>query len=248
VPPRSCWRPARFGLAALLLLNLVGVNIWAWQQNQAVKRQKAAMVGLLQTTFPQVRAVMDAPAQMQKEVDLLRVSAGKPADADLEPLMYAAEAAWPPSRAPADALKYEPGRLTISSAGWSPQEIEAFRARLAPLGYEAESVPGRLSLTRARLLPDAATMAAPTAAGPAATGPAPPANQPGMPPAPPPGAAARPAPQMGNTGPTPSRPLPPATPPAAAAPPPATPPAAQAEQPHRMPGQSPTGVNRNAEM
>jgi general secretion pathway protein L len=238
------WRPARFGLAALLLLNLVGVNVWAWQQNQAVKRQKAAMVGLLQTTFPQVRAVMDAPSQMQKEVDLLRVSAGKPADADLEPLMYAAEAAWPPSRAPADALKYEPGRLTISSAGWSPQEIEAFRARLAPLGYEAESVPGRLSLTRARLLPDAATAVPPPAAGPG-TAPTPamqPAMQPGMPSAPPPGAAARPAPQMGNVA--PARPLPPATPPAAAVPPPA----AQAEQPHRMPGQSPTGVNRNAEM
>ena len=48
-------------------------------------------------------------------------------EADLEPLMYAAEAAWPPSRAPADGLNFEPGRLSISSAGWSPQEVEGFR-------------------------------------------------------------------------------------------------------------------------
>lgn len=231
------WRPARFGLAALLLLNLVGVNVWAWQQNQAAKKQKAAMTSLLQTTFPQVRAVIDVPSQMQKEVDLLRASAGKPGEADLESLMYAAEAAWPPSRAAADGLKYEPGLLTISSAGWSPQEVEAFRGRLAPLGYDAESVPGRLTLKRARLLPDAGANAP-------AGGPGPGPGGPGMPPpVAPPGTQPRPAPQTGGLGPAPARPLPAAQPM-----PPAQPPAAQAEQPHRMPGQSPTGVNNNAEM
>lgn len=145
------WRPARYGVAILLLLNIVGANVWAWQQRQAVTRQKAAMTSLLQTTFPQVRSIVDAPAQMQKELDLLRASAGKPGESDLEPMMYAAEAAWPPSRAPADGLKYEPGRLIITSAGWSPQEVEAFRSRLRPLGYDAESVPGRLTLSRAKL-------------------------------------------------------------------------------------------------
>jgi general secretion pathway protein L len=169
------WRPARYGMAILLLLNIVGANVWAWQQRQAVTRQKAAMTSLLQSTFPQVRAIVDAPAQMQKELDLLRASAGKPGEADLEPMMYAAEAAWPPSRAPADGLKYEPGRLTITSAGWSPQEVEAFRSRLRPLGYDAESVPGRLTLVRAKLpegglaepLPGTAPAARPT--GPGAT-------------------------------------------------------------------------------
>jgi general secretion pathway protein L len=230
------WRPARFGVAALLLLNLVGVNVWAWQQNLAVKKQKAAMTSLLQTTFPQIRAVTTEPSlQMQREVDLLRASAGKPGESDLEPLMYAAEAAWPPSRAPADGLKYEPGQLTISSAGWSPQEVEAFRGRLAPLGYDAESVPGRLTLKRARLLPDAGANAPTGSPGPGGPGMPPP----GVPPAAPP----RPAPQTGGLGPTPARPLP-----AAQSMPPAQPPAAQAEQPHRMPGQSPTGVNNNAEM
>lgn len=232
------WRPARFGVAALLLLNLVGVNVWAWQQNLAVKKQKAAMTSLLQTTFPQIRAVTTEPSlQMQREVDLLRASAGKPGESDLEPLMYAAEAAWPPSRAPADGLKYEPGQLTISSAGWSPQEVEAFRGRLAPLGYDAESVPGRLTLKRTRLLPDAAAAAPTGSPGPGGPGMPPP----GMPPA----AQPRPAPQIGGPGPAPvpARPLPAAQPA-----PPAQPPAAQAEQPHRMPGQSPTGVNNNAEM
>lgn len=234
------WRPARFGLAALLLLNLVGINLWAWQQNQTVKKQKAAMVGLLQTTFPQVRAVVDAPAQMQKEVDLLRVSAGKPGEADLEPLLYAAEAAWPPSRAPADGLKFEPGQLIISSAGWSPQEVEAFRARLQPLGYEAESVPGRLTLRRAPLRPDAPADGPPPAprAGMGPGGPGPGPAPAGVPP--------QPRPQPAAAAATPARPLPQAQPVQALQAPAAAPQEApaQPEQPHRMPGQSPTGVSK----
>ncbi len=222
------WRPARYGLAALLLLNLVGANVWAWQQRQALTRQKAAMTGLLQATFPQVRAIVDAPAQMQKELDLLRASAGRPGEADLEPMMYAAEAAWPASRAPADGLKYEPGRLTITSAGWSPQEVEAFRTRLRALGYDAESVPGRLTLTRARL-PEPGPEAAGAGAAARPAGPA------VLPPT-------RVAP-AGATPPGTARPVPALPTGQAPVPHPAGSPDAPGEQPHRLSPRSPTGVN-----
>ena len=81
------------------------------------------------------------------------------------------------------------------------QEVEGFRSRLRPLGYEAESVPGRLTLTRAKVIdvgPEPAL--APTRAGlttPAAT-PAPnqgPGGSPASPPPPrmaPPGTGAQP--------------------------------------------------------
>ncbi|MGM9488697.1 type II secretion system protein GspL [Ideonella sp. YS5] len=263
------WRPARYGVAILLLLNIVGANVWAWQQRQAVTRQKVAMTSLLQTTFPQVRAIVDAPAQMQKELDLLRASAGKPGESDLEPMMYAAEAAWPPSRAPADALKYEPGRLTITSAGWSPQEVEAFRGRLRQLGYDAESVPGRLTLVRAKLpeggLAEPPPGATPPGARPVNPGAQPPAPTPNAAPNPaantPPGAApnAVPAPVPGGRpmppgmaspqSPQQVRPLPgaqPMLPQPGGMPPGARPPAgANPEQIQRMP--SPTGVNPPAQ-
>lgn len=233
------WRPARYGVAVLLVVQLVGANVWAWQQRQALARQKAAMTSLLQTTFPQVRAVIDAPAQMQKELDLLRASAGKPGEGDLEPLMYAAESAWPPSRAAADGLKYEPGRLTITSAGWSPQEVEAFRSRLRPLGYDAESVPGRLTLTRIKLAEGAAeALPGPASPGarpaPASPTAGPQTGQAGAPPAAP--AMARPVPPLQpqqvppGAGPMPPRPA-------------GTAPGSDEEQPSRLPGQSPTGVN-----
>lgn len=220
------WRPARYGLALLVAVQLVGINLWAWQQRQALTRQKAAMTGLLQATFPQVRAVIDAPAQMQKEVDLLRSAAGKPGEADLEPMMYAAEAAWPNSRGPADALKYEPGRLTITSVGWSPQEVDAFRDRLRPLGLDLEAQPGRLTLSRLRML-DGSPAGNP-GPGPSTTAPSPgpgvsPAGAGAMPTSPPPSAAPqRPSPMAPQAQAAPrnsGQVYPAETPPAEAAPP-----------------------------
>lgn len=230
------WRPARYGVAALLVLNLVGANVWAWQQRQAVVRQKAAMASLLQQTFPQVRVVTDSPElQMQREMDLLRASAGRPGEGDLEPLLAAADTAWPPSRAAADGLKYEPGRLTITSAGWSPQEVEGFRARLRPLGYDAEAAAGRLTIVPgASPAVDSVPAAAPT--GP--TAPAPgnaqlPAGTRAVPPLP---AAAPTSPAPMNTpaqAPAGARPVPPLEP-GMASPPAPRPMGAQGEQPHQL--------------
>jgi general secretion pathway protein L len=142
------WRPVRWGLVAALGVQLLGVNVWAWQQRHALAGQKAAITSVLQASFPQVRAIIDPPVQMQKEVDLLRTAAGQAGDADLEPMLAAANSAWPPARGPADSLKFEPGRLTLGSPGWSPAEVSGFQERLRPLGLAAESQPGLLVLTR----------------------------------------------------------------------------------------------------
>ena len=202
----AAWRPVRLGLLLLLGANLVGANVWAWQQRQALARQKQASVQLLQATFPNVRAVRDAPVQMQKEVDLLRVAAGRAGETDLEPMLQAADTAWPPSRAPADNLKFEPGRLTIGSAGWSPQEVDGFRARLRPLGFDVEAVPGRLTLSAYVPKPGELPLAAPggpAPAGPAlgaAPGPGPAGPAPGPQPVRPVGAMPPPQDQVGQMG------------------------------------------------
>lgn len=141
------WRPVRWGLVALVAVQVVGAQVWAWQQRSRLAEQKQASIQLLQATFPQVRAIREAPVQMRKEVELLRVAAGRPGESDVEPMLSAADAAWPPTRGPADSLKYEPGRLTLGSTGWTPAEVDGFRERLRSLGYTVEAVPGRLSLS-----------------------------------------------------------------------------------------------------
>ena len=46
---------------------------------------------------------------MQREVQLLRTRAGRPGDEDLEPMLLAAAAAWPPGRGPVDSIATRPG-------------------------------------------------------------------------------------------------------------------------------------------
>ncbi|MBQ0930588.1 type II secretion system protein GspL [Ideonella alba] len=185
------WRPVRWGLVALVAVQLVGLNAWAWQQRDALARQKAAMASLLQGSFPHVRAVIDPGVQMQKEIELLRASAGRPGETDLEPMLQAVDAAWPPSRGPADSIKFEPGSLTLASAGWTPAEIDGLRSRLQPFGLDAEAAPGRLVISRLdpRRAPPAAAAAAPPARppGPGAQGMVPPAAAQGASMPPPPG-------------------------------------------------------------
>ncbi len=144
------WRALRFGLVGLLVVHLVGINLWALGQQAAVERRQAAMVSLLRETFPQVRTVVDAPVQMQREVDSLRATAGQAGDGDLEPLLQAAASAWPPDRPPVETLRFEPGRLTLGASGWDNEEIERFRARLRPAGWEVDAIEGRLVLSRAQ--------------------------------------------------------------------------------------------------
>jgi len=143
------WAPARWGLAALLGLQLVGLNALAWQQQRGLAERRGAMEALLRSSHPQVRAVLDAPVQMAKETAALRVAAGVPGDEDFEPLLAAAAAAWPDGQPPAAQLRFEPGRLSLAAAGWAPPQIDQLRQRLQAAGWTAEHREGRLEIRRA---------------------------------------------------------------------------------------------------
>lgn len=147
---QPAWKPVRLGLLALLGLQLLGLNALAWQQRQQIGAQQRAIERTLTETFPQVRAVLDAPAQMQRQIELLRAQAGALGPQDLEPLLAAAAAAWPEDRGPAEALGFEPGQLSIASAGWTEAQIELLRQRLASEGWSLANEPGRLILRRAK--------------------------------------------------------------------------------------------------
>jgi general secretion pathway protein L len=147
------WRPVRVGLAALVLAQIVGINLWAWHQRDAIEAKRLAMQALVKTTHPNASAQdiqRDADAVMRRETQALRTLAGKPGDADLEPMLQAAASAWPPERPPVESLRFEPGRLTLSASGWNDAQITQFRSLLRPGGWSVEVVEGRLTLSRAR--------------------------------------------------------------------------------------------------
>ena len=143
------WRAARVGLVALLALNLVGLNAWAWHEQRALQTRKAEMGALLQSSFPQVRAVLDAPRQMLRETAALRTAAGQPGDDDLETLLGVAAGAWPDGEDPVPTLRFEPGRLTLGVPDWEEAEVEALRRQLQPAGWSVAHADGQLTLARA---------------------------------------------------------------------------------------------------
>jgi general secretion pathway protein L len=141
------WRPARVGVLALLAVQLIGLNAWAWNQRMQITRKRAAMVSVLREAHPQVQAVLDAPAQMRRETELLRSAAGRTGDADLEVLMQAAASAWPEQR-PVQNLRFENGGLTLAASGWNEPEMMTFRETLRPSGWQVEAADGRLTVRR----------------------------------------------------------------------------------------------------
>jgi general secretion pathway protein L len=143
------WAPVRWGVAALVLVQVLGLNVMAWQHNRALAERRAGMDALLRSTHPQVRAVLDAAAQMQSETTALRVAAGVPTEDDLEPLLAATAGAWPDGQVPAAQLRFEPGRLSLPATGWAPAQIEQLRQRLQSAGMALETVEGRLTIHRA---------------------------------------------------------------------------------------------------
>jgi len=145
------WRPVRIGLALLVALQIVGLNVWAWHQKSAVESRRAAIQALVKKTFPRVAdgdVQRDPAAVMLRETQSLRTLAGKAGDSDLEPMLQAAAAAWPGERPPVETVRFEGGKLSLAANGWSDAQIEQFRSVLRPAGVRVDASEGRLILTR----------------------------------------------------------------------------------------------------
>ena len=145
------WRAMRYGAAALVLAQIVGLNLWAAHQRDAISAKQAAIQSLVKASYPNVSALdiqRDAQAVLEREALALRTLAGKPGDTDLEPMLQAAASAWPADRPAVDSLRFEPGRLTLAAPGWTAAQIDQFRSLLRAGGWRVEVTEGRLTLSR----------------------------------------------------------------------------------------------------
>lgn len=94
------WKPVRWGVVALVALQVLGLNVLAWRESNALNAQQAALQHILKTTFPSVSLVIDAPLQMQREVDALQQKSGSVSSTDLEPLLAALADVLPAGQTP----------------------------------------------------------------------------------------------------------------------------------------------------
>lgn len=129
------WQPVRWGLVALIALNVVGLNVLAWHERRALDAQQAALQQILKTTFPSVTLVIDAPLQMQREVDVLQQKSGAASSTDLEPLLAVLAGVLPPGQTPQQihyanhALRVQGVTLDDKAAGMAHLTTQGLRLR-----------------------------------------------------------------------------------------------------------------------
>lgn len=132
------WRLARWGALVLVVAQLIGLNAWAWKERSALDGKRAAVNSILKQTFPSVQLVVDAPAQMTREVATLQQATGGVSSIDLEPMLGALATSLPPGRVPS-AIDYSAGQLRLRGLGLQPSEASKVAATLSARGYGARS-------------------------------------------------------------------------------------------------------------
>ena len=116
-------------MAVLLLANVLGLNLWAWKQADQVRAQRDQMQQILTSTFPNVKVVVDAPLQMQRELTNLRQSQGQLSSRDFESIYARFTAAASMNSAPS-AIEYEADTVSLRGADFSSAQLEALAPKL----------------------------------------------------------------------------------------------------------------------
>lgn len=125
------WRAVRWGLIALLALQVLGLNALAWREHSALNAQQATLHNILQSSFPSVTLVIDAPLQMQREVNLLQQKSGVASNTDLEALLASLARVLPAGQLPTQ-LHYANHVLRVH--GVTPAFNEAAQSALQAQG------------------------------------------------------------------------------------------------------------------
>lgn len=130
------WRAVRWGFGLLLLANLAGLNAWAWRERSTLEQERTAVRAALTQTFPNVRVVVDAPVQMEREVAALRQATGAASGRDLESLLGALSAAAPASKS-VNAIEFVAGEIRVKGLDLNPGETASANRTLQAAGYVA---------------------------------------------------------------------------------------------------------------
>lgn len=139
------WRAARWAAGLAVVAQLVGLNAWAFKENQAIAQRQQQVKQVLQTTFPKVPVIVDAPVQMQRELDLLRSNTGALSPNDLEPLLAASSQIK--GIQAATALQYLDRQLLIKGLTLDADALGDAQQSLAGSSYRLQREGSDLILT-----------------------------------------------------------------------------------------------------
>lgn len=127
------WGMARTGMAALLLVCLLGLNIAAWRAHRWQQEAQKQITQLAVSALPELGGViLDLDLQSERLLRDLRLRAGVSAPGEME--WWLAQAAHFDAGAP-EQIRFENGRMELSFA--NAQEAERLARNLADAGLNA---------------------------------------------------------------------------------------------------------------
>lgn len=130
------WRAARWASWMLIASQVVGLNAWAWKERAALESKRAAIRGTLLQTFPDVKVVLDAPLQMERELAVLQQATGAVSDRDLEAILGALSKAAPAGQT-LSAIDFAAGEARFKGLQFKGSEVDGMLAQLKASGYQA---------------------------------------------------------------------------------------------------------------
>jgi general secretion pathway protein L len=137
------WRPARWSVLALLLVQVLALNALAWRQRALLDDKRAAVQAVLTQTFPEVRLVIDAPLQMQRAVDDLARAHGVGSGTDLGRVLSIISPLAPPGMR-LSAITLTSKQLRLGATGLDPATVTNLTAALDARGLRAQLQDGQL--------------------------------------------------------------------------------------------------------
>ncbi len=140
------WRPARWGLAALLVAQLIGLNLVAWQEERSLRAKQDAARQTLTETFPNVTLVIDPPVQMQREVARLQQASGHLASGDMETLLGAIDRAAGTEPITPTRIAYDANGLRLSGWRAGEERVRALQQSLQAAGWRTRFDGNELTL------------------------------------------------------------------------------------------------------
>jgi general secretion pathway protein L len=140
------WRAVRWGMALLLLANVIGLNAWAWKAASSLQDKRAQMNQLLTQSFPNVKVVVDAPVQMQRELLALRQAQGELSGRDFESIYGRFSAVVGMNTAPS-AIEFIANEVAVRGGSVNADQLQSLQGKLQYAGLAVRSDAQRLIIS-----------------------------------------------------------------------------------------------------
>ncbi len=143
------WKPARWSAIALVVVNLIGLQAWAWKEQAALGAKRTAIREVLTSTFPDVRVVVDAPVQMARALADLQRQNGAASSLDMETMLGLFGTLALENIAP-EAIEFIAGELRLKVPPMPDADVAQLATRLQTHGYTARMRSDSLVITPER--------------------------------------------------------------------------------------------------